>query len=104
MSVIGTATTTNIHQSFDTINDGSPSPFVSKAKKLVPKKLHTKLAGRYSIVNVAIVFIAALSFRVSYAILVLSFAICRLVTLSRFAVRLYSYSVLAILFQAFQLI
>jgi hypothetical protein len=72
----------------ETTKLGLPGPFVSRAKKLVPKKLHTKVAGRYNIVKVAIVFIELLSLLVSWAIFVLSSAILKLVMLSRLAVRL----------------
>jgi hypothetical protein len=49
----------------ETTKLGLPGPFVSRAKKLVPKKLHTKVAGRYNIVKAAIVFIELLSLFVS---------------------------------------
>ena len=59
------ANTRYIHHKFDTTNTGSPGPFVDRAKKFVPNRLQIKVAGRYSIVRVAIVFMAALSRLVS---------------------------------------
>lgn len=79
-----------IHHIPDTTKAGLPTRFVSSAKKFVPKRLHTNVAGRNSIPRVAMVFMAMLSVRVSSAIVVLCSAILRLVMLSRFAVKLYN--------------
>lgn len=59
--VNGGVVTTYTHHILETPKLGLPGPFVSRARKLVPKKLNTKVAGRYNIVRVAIVFIELLS-------------------------------------------
>ncbi len=63
--VRGTAVAGYIHHKSETTKTGIPGPFVDRAKKLVPKRLQTKVAGRWSIVRMAMVFMAALSRLVS---------------------------------------
>ena len=81
--VSGTAVTTYTHQFSLTRNVVLPSPAGdgARAKKLVPKRLLTKVAGRKSMVNVAMVFMAEESLRISRAMRMLVWA-------SRLVVRL----------------
>lgn len=58
------------------------------AKRLVPRRLETKVAGRKNIVSTAMVLIAALSCRASWAIKALCSAIRWLARLSLLARRL----------------
>lgn len=80
MAVNGSVTARYIRHAFSGIN--------ANEKMLALKRAATKVAGRKSVVRIAMVFMAALSRLDSWAMLALADAILMLVVLSRFCMRL----------------